>query len=214
MNKYFQIMWIAVAILAALAASGAGRRPLDRAGARAVGAVAGAHRGLARASDVVALSLAAGDRRALDRGEHAGAARSSSPTRSSTARSTSPGACGSRRSGRTSRTSATTRTRARPTRRRSTATGRRSRPSGWPRYGATYVLSSGGVLDCPTGADRLRVEPAVRDGLRRGRRHDLAAGRTVTGPASRASWTGRQPLGSTTIVTSGVMPLKTLIATL
>ena len=34
----------------------------------------------------------------------------------------------------------------------------------------------------------------------------------VTAPARR--WPGPQPLGSTTIVTSGVMPVKTLIATL
>ena len=52
--------------------------------------------------------------------------------------------------------------------------------------------------------DRLRVERAVRDRLRRRRRQGLAAR-----DARRD-----QPLGSTTIVTSGVMPEKTLIATL
>ena len=51
-----------------------------------------------------------------------------------------------------------------------------SPPSGWPRYGATYVLSSGGIVDCdgeePTDFD---AERSVRDGLRRRRRDDLAS---------------------------------------
>ena len=72
------------------------------------------------------------------------------------------------------------------------------------KYDATYVLSSGGSPCDGAAGHRLRLEPPVPDGLRRGRRHDLAAGRRRPG----------QPLGSTTIVTSGVMPVKTLIATL
>ena len=101
----------------------------DRGRPRGQRPVAGAHRGLAPALEH---RRASGSRR---RRPPAGSrptrrnAPSSSRTRSSTPRSTSPGACGSRRSGRTSRTSATTRRRARPTRRRSTATARRSPPS-------------------------------------------------------------------------------------
>ena len=46
-------------------------------------------------------------------------------------------------------------------------------------YDATYVLSSGGDPCQGRGRDRLRLEPALRDGLRRGRGHGLAAGRHV-----------------------------------
>ena len=136
-------------------------------------------------------------------------ARCSSPTPSSTARSTSPGGCGSRPSGRTSRTSATTRRRARRTRKAIYCDGPEVAAERMARYGATYVLSSGGNPCDGEPRDRLRVERPVRDGLRRRRRHGLAP-RWTRPPVERR----RQPLGSTTIVTSGVMPVKTLIATL
>ena len=114
MNKYFQIMWIAVGDPRRLAHPRAGRGRRSPAVLARLRHLAGAHRRLAPAHPAVAMSRprrrpAAGSRRTRRTD------RSSSPTRSSTARSTSPGGCGSRRSGRTSRTSATTRRRARPT---------------------------------------------------------------------------------------------------
>ena len=78
-------------------------------------------------------------------------------------------------------------------------------------YGATYVLSSGGMLDATTGPYGLRVERPLfeRSTARTGSR--LAAARAVT---TRVTGSGGQPLGSTMTVTSGVIPVKTLIATL
>ena len=75
-------------------------------------------------------------------------------------------------------------------------------------YGATYVLSSGGdPCDGADGTDFALERPCsrrstTRTGSRSGGWPGPSAGRRV------------QPLGSTTIVTSGVMPVKTLIATL
>ena len=145
MNKYFQIMWIAVAILAAwliraLADAGRSRRSC------VVSALSPALIAIWHVrSTVVALGPPQEAAARLDRGEHAGARRSSSPTPSSTARSISPGGCGSRRSGRTSRTSATTRGRAQTDIKAIYCDGPRGRGRrGWPAYGATYVLSSGG----------------------------------------------------------------------
>ena len=78
-------------------------------------------------------------------------------------------------------------------------------------YDATYVLSSGGV-PCSAGSrHRLLVESALRDALRRRWGHGLAAQGLVNPGRRRAR---DQPLGSTIIVTSGVIPVKTLIATL
>ena len=147
----------------------------------------------------------------LDRDQHARSERVPRPTRSSTARSTSPGGCGSRRSGRTCRTSATTPSPREP--RTSTpiyCDGPEAAADGMARYGATYVLSSGGVLDCD-GLDRptSTSSAAIRSPSSTGRRRDLASGGLRTARAS-----DDQPFGSTMIVTSGVMPAQTLIATL
>ena len=72
MNKYFQIMWIAVAILAAWLIR---RWPTagDRGVLFVVGALAGAHRRLAHALARRRARAAPGDGRPLDRGQHAGA---------------------------------------------------------------------------------------------------------------------------------------------
>ena len=55
-------------------------------------------------------------------------------------------------------------------------------------------------------AQRIRVTDGCRDVTRR----DVASG--ISLDTRVPDW--RQPLGSTTIVTSGVMPARTLIATL
>ena len=78
------------------------------------------------------------------------------------------------------------------------------------KYGATYVLSSGGSpvrrrSRAPTSPRATEFETVYdEDGVTIWR----LAGR------GRGASRGVQPLGSTTIVTSGVMPVKTLIATL
>ena len=103
MNKYFQIMWIAVAILAAWLIRALGRRsPIVV--VLAVSAISPA---------LIAYWHLTNSARRAERRRRSGprswiaantprARRSSSPTPSSTARSTSPGGCGSRPSGRTS----------------------------------------------------------------------------------------------------------------
>ncbi len=114
MNKYFQMMWIAAAILAAWLIARWPRPAI--AAVLAVCAISPALIAIHHAiHPAIVLSLAQAGRRALDRGPTRRTDRSSSPTRSSTRRSTSPGDCGSRRSGRTCRTSATTPRRARST---------------------------------------------------------------------------------------------------
>ena len=65
-------------------------------------------------------------------------------------------------------------------------------------YGATYVLSSGGIPDCPGLADRLRLERPIRDGLRRGWRDDLAPAPEGASAARREAcpvspWARRRP---------------------
>ena len=86
------------------------------------------------------------------------------------------------------------------------------------KYGATYVLSSGGVLECDDGeptdfASSDRFETVYdEDGVSvwRLRARDRAGAWGSRGRRPKAD----QPFGSTTIVTSGVMPAKTLTATL
>ena len=54
------------------------------------------------------------------------------------------------------------------------------------RYGATYVLSSGGALDCDdAGADRFRLERAIRARFRGRRRARLAVGPALISPSAR-----------------------------
>ena len=168
MNKYFQIMWIAVAILAAWVIR---RWPTTahRGGPRRLGALAGAHRGLARALGRPSRSSPAQEAAgALDRGEHTGRsvfvtdAFINSPVdlagrlRIIDVRAVCleprlrPGAARGGHDGDLLR---------RP--------GGRGRADG--EYGATYVLSSGGVPMRRRSRHRLLVEPALPDGLRRGR---------------------------------------------
>ncbi len=60
------------------------------------------------------------------------------------------------------------------------------------KYGATYVLSSGGNPCDDAASHRLRLERPVRDGLRQGRGHDLAAGRSVAPDAGFSPWARRR----------------------
>ena len=76
------------------------------------------------------------------------------------------------------------------------------------KYGATYVLSSGG----PRATTRPPPTSPRATGSRRSTTR--TGSRSGGWPPGRSASRGVQPLGSTTIVTSGVMPVKTLIATL
>ena len=80
------------------------------------------------------------------------------------------------------------------------------------RYGATYVLVERWRARLRgRHGDRLRLERPLRGGLRPGR--GLRAG-TCSGRDDPRAGAEDQPLGSTTTVTSGVSPARTLIATL
>ncbi len=202
MNKYFQMMWIAVAILAAWLI-----RRWPRPVIATVLLVCSISPALIAVWHVTStpVTMSQAQERAARWIETDTPDRSCSlPTRSSTARWTSRGGCGSRRSGRTWRTSATTRRPREADVNAAYCDGPDAAAAVMERYGATYVLSSGGVLDCddldPTDFDSSEqfVPVFEDDGVRVWR----------SGPAAD------QPFGSTMIVTSGVMPEKTLIATL
>ena len=81
-----------------------------------------------------------------------------------------------------------------------------AQPDGRLRRDVRAVERRGARAATQPGTD-FAVERQLPDRLRPGRRPDLAR-------AWHRRRTGRQPLGSTTTVTSGVMPVKTLIATL
>ncbi len=153
MNKYFQIMWIAVAMLAgwllarwrnwAVVARPARLRALAVRSSRP-----GTCARTTSRSGCPRRRPPAGSRRTRP------SARCSSPTTSSTARSTWPAGCGSRRSGRTSRTLATTRRRARADTKAVYCDGPDVAAERMATYGATYVLSSGGdPCDGAAGTD-------------------------------------------------------------
>ena len=108
---------------------------------------------------------------------------------------------------RTCRTSATTRRRARSTPRPSTATGPTSRPSAW-RSTARRTCSRA------AGSRATTPPPPTSPRATGSRRSTTRTGSRSGGWPGRSAAAGVQPLGSTTIVTSGVMPVKTLIATL
>ena len=98
----------------------------------------------------------------------------------------------------------------------STATDRRWRSRAWPNTGrrtcCRQAASSSATTACPRTSRRARCSrPSTRvDGVSVWR---LAGELSDRGRPARRRPAG-QPLGSTTMVTSGVMPVKTLMATL